>query len=161
MKEIPMDKIRPEVRGLAVMWADLYLDQRDTVKLASDIQNMIDAAVLERDQLLESMGQTNNALCNRLKMYVDKYGELLPTYEQQKANLPLCEVCGKVQAKTETNGKKICYKCEDRLAKEYPPCLFELSKDGGCVGTVHDRCKNCNKRAKAIQQDLKTIMPIT
>lgn len=31
-----------------------------------------------------------------------------------------------------------------------PKCLFKLSTDGGCVGTVHDRCKNCDARAKYI-----------
>lgn len=27
-----------------------------------------------------------------------------------------------------------------------PRCRFELSKNGNCVGTVHDRCSNCESR---------------
>lgn len=39
-------------------------------------------------------------------------------------------------------------------SKENPyGCFF--SKGLGCIGTVHDQCKNCNKRAKFIQQQLK------
>ncbi len=34
-------------------------------------------------------------------------------------------------------------------------CLFELSANGGCVGTTHDKCKNCNKRAKFIMAEMK------
>jgi hypothetical protein len=38
---------------------------------------------------------------------------------------------------------------------ETPHCLFELSTDGGCVGTVHDKCGNCNKRASHILASIK------
>lgn len=43
-----------------------------------------------------------------------------------------------------------------------PKCLFKLSKDGGCVGTVNDQCKNCDKRAIATNRllALKAIEPV-
>lgn len=43
MKEIPMNEIPDIPRQIAVAFADTYIDMRDTVKLASDIQNYAEA----------------------------------------------------------------------------------------------------------------------
>ena len=52
-----------------------YDFMRSTVLKA--MQEYADWQTKERDELLTSICQTNTALANRLKMYADKYGEII------------------------------------------------------------------------------------
>lgn len=40
--------------------------------------------------------------------------------------------------------------------KEKPPCLFELSVNVNCVGSVHDQCGNCESRR---QHNMNAVIP--
>jgi len=68
--DIPMPQIRKEPREIAKSYAEALMDLRDTVKLASDIQNYADWLAEEQSKALNgviaSQQQTNNALVHKL-----------------------------------------------------------------------------------------------